>query len=221
MKGFTSSTAGVLFAGVFAAALATGCQGRGATSPSGLSNGPGTTTRQVVVLGDSLAVAPTRDESFPAVLQERISDLGLNWTVVNASENGDTTADGRRRVERLLGNDVGVLVLALGANDGLRRVDLDTIEGNLAFIIEKAQARGVDVLLCGMETPPRDLLYAIGFHNLFPRLASRYRIALVPFLLSGVVFNPDFNGSDLIHPNRAGAQRIAETVWTHLEPMLD
>ena len=86
MKGFTSSTAGVLSdAGGFAAALCHGLSGASAhTSPSGGSNGPGTTTRQVVVLGDSLAVAPTRDESFPAVLQRRISDLGLNSTVVNA-----------------------------------------------------------------------------------------------------------------------------------------
>ena len=211
----------VLCAGVFPVGLASACNGRGATSPSRSPDGLQTTTRQVLVLGDSLAVSPTRGESFPAVLQRRIADLKLNWTVINASDSGDTTADGRRRVQGLLGNDVGVLVLALGANVGLRRVDLDTIDGNLAFIIEKAQARGVEVLLCGMETPPRDLLYALGFHSLFPRLASRYGTLLVPFLLRGVVLNPDFNGSDLIHPNRAGAERIAETVWPYLEPMLD
>jgi acyl-CoA thioesterase-1 len=208
---------GAIAAAILALALVSTCSERGPASPSG----PKTGTRQVVVLGDSLAVSPTRGEGFPAVLQRRITDRGLNWTVINASDSGDTTADGRRRVGGLLGPDVGVLVLALGANDGLRRVDLDTIERNLAFMIERAQARGVDVLLCGMETPPRDLLYAVGFHHLFPRLASRYRISLVPFLLSGVVLNPDFNGDDLIHPNRAGAERIADTVWTYLEPMLD
>lgn len=184
-------------------------------------DGTQVTTRRVVVLGDSLAVTPTRDESFPAVLQERIRERGLNWTVTNAGVSGDTTTGGRRRVEGLLGRDVGVLVLALGANDGLRRVSLDTIEDNLEEIIEKARKSHVAVLLCGMEMPSRDVQYSLGFHNLFRRLAERFRTPFVPFLLSGVLLNPDYNGNDLIHPNRAGAQRIAQTVWPYLEPMLD
>lgn len=182
---------------------------------------PDITTRRVVVLGDSLAVTPTRDESFPAVLQERIRERSLNWSVTNAGLSGDTTSSGRRRVGSLLDRDVGVLVLALGANDGLRRVSLDTIEDNLASIIERARDRHIAVLLCGMEMPSGDLQYSLGFHNLFRRLASRFQTPFVPFLLSGVLLNPDYNGSDLIHPNRAGAQRIAQTVWPHLEPMLD
>ena len=79
----------------------------------------------------------------------------------------------------------------------------------------------VSRLLCGMEMPSGDLQYSLGFHNLFRRLASRFQTPFVPFLLSGVLLNPDYNGSDLIHPNRAGAQRIAQTVWPHLEPMLE
>lgn len=178
-------------------------------------------TQRVVVLGDSLAVSPTRDESFPAVLQALITARGLNWTVTNAGVRGDTTTGGRRRVDALLGPDVGVLVLALGANDGLRGVDVDTIDDNLSHIIERAQADQTRVLLCGMEALPlRGLEYSVDFRNVFRQVAAKYNVPLVPFLLTGVVLNPDFNGSDGIHPNRAGAERIAETVWSYLEPLL-
>jgi acyl-CoA thioesterase-1 len=212
----TAAVSAVVFS-LFAA-----CDSRSTpTSPGAVSDGTQVTTQRVVVLGDSLAVTPTRDESFPAVLQERIRDRSLNWAVTNAGISGDTTAGGRRRVEALLGRDVGVLVLALGANDGLRRVSPDTIEDNLEAIIEKARERNVAVLLCGMEMPSRDVPYSLGFHNLYRRLASKFQTPFVPFLLSGVLLNPDYNGSDLIHPNRAGAQRIAQNVWPHLEPMLD
>jgi acyl-CoA thioesterase-1 len=186
-----------------------------------VSDGTQVTTRRVVVLGDSLAVSPTRDESFPTVLQDRIRERGWNWSVTNAGISGDTTSGGRRRVEGLLGRDVGVLVVALGANDGLQRVSLDKIEDNLASIIDKARDRDVAVLLCGMEMPTGDVQYSLGFHNLFRRLASKFQTTFVPFLLTGVFLNPDYNGNDLIHPNRAGAARIAQTVWPYLEPMID
>jgi acyl-CoA thioesterase-1 len=205
-----------------AVAIASACNGRpdsaGPLDPSGVRPA---TAQRIVVLGDSLAVSPTREESFPSVLQSRIVEAGLGWTVTNAGISGDTTTGGLRRIEALLGDDVGVLVLALGANDGLRGVDLQTIEHNLATMIEKARARGIDVLLCGMETPPlHDWQYSIGFHNLFPKLAARYAIPLVPFLLSGVALNPQMNGNDGIHPNSAGARRIAETVWPFLQPLI-
>lgn len=187
------------------------------SSPTDVSSA----TRHVVVLGDSLAVTPSRDESFPSVLQTHVRDRGLGWIVTNAGVSGDTTTGGLRRADALLGNDVGVVVLALGANDGIRRVDLTTVEKNLSSIIEKAKGRGIDVLLCGMEAPPRDWQYSISFHNLFPRLAAKYDIPLVPFLLLGVALNPSLNGSDGIHPNAAGARRIADSVWPYLEPMLD
>ena len=177
--------------------------------------------RRVVVLGDSLAVAPSMNESFPAVLQARLGSVSLPWNMTNAGVSGDTTADGLGRYIPLLQNDVGVLVLELGANDGLTGVDVGTIERNLNTIIEAAQARGIRVLLCGMETPPlRSFAYTLAFHDLFPRVARRYNVPLVPFLLSGVAFNPDMNGPDGIHPNAAGARRIADNVWPYLEPLL-
>ena len=134
--------------------MAAGACGAGARSvaPSGFDEAPAAT--RIVVLGDSLAVSPTRDDSFPAVLQARIDELGLTWAITNAGRSGDTTTGGLRRTDALLERDVGVLVLALGANDGLQGIDLGVIERNLAAIIERAQTNGIRVLLCGMETPP-------------------------------------------------------------------
>jgi acyl-CoA thioesterase-1 len=178
-------------------------------------------TRRVVVLGDSLAVSPSRSESFPSVLEARIGRERLPWTVTNAGINGDTTSGGLLRIEGLLRDDVGVLVLELGANDGLRGVPLATIEQNLARMSELAQGRGLGVLLCGMETPPtRSIDYTLQFHSIYPRLSQRFGIPLVPFLLQGVALVSAMNGPDGIHPNAAGARRIAETVWPYLEPLL-
>jgi acyl-CoA thioesterase-1 len=178
-------------------------------------------TSRVVVLGDSLAVSPKPAESFPAILQGRMVELHLSWTVTNGGVRGDTTTGGLRRMDALLGDDVSVLVVALGANDGVRGVALSTIEQNLATMIERAQARGIAVLLCGMETPPlRGLQYAFGFHDIYPRLASKYGVPLVPFLLSGVILNSEMLGEDGIHPNQAGAERMANTVWPYLKPLL-
>jgi acyl-CoA thioesterase I len=180
-----------------------------------------TVVRRVVVLGDSLSVTPTPAESFPAALQSRMTGGRLPWTVSNAGVYGDTTADGLRRYEPLLQGDVGVLILELGANDGIGGVDATTIERNLATVIEVAQAHGIAVILCGMETPPlRGVGYTVAFHDVFPRLSRRYNIPLVPFLLTGVALVPEMNGPDGVHPNAAGARRIAENVWPYLEPLL-
>ena len=97
-----------------------------------------------------------------------------------------------------------------------------TVERNLSTMIEHAQVRDIRVLLCGMETPPfNGWQYTVDFHRLFPSLAQKYSVALVPFLLEGVALNPDMNGEDEIHPNAAGAKRIAETVWPYLEPLVE
>jgi acyl-CoA thioesterase-1 len=203
-----------LAAAVFAAA----CDSASPGGPSGDSDQP---IRRIVVLGDSLAVSPTLEESFPAVLQSFIQADRLPWSVSNAGIGGDTTAGGLQRVEPLLSDDVGVLVVALGANDGLRGADLNSIESNLSNIIQRAQQRNIRVLLCGMETfPTYGWDYTLGFHSIFPRLAQRHNVSLVPFLLSRVALDPDLNGPDGVHPNATGARRIAETVWRHLEPLL-
>jgi acyl-CoA thioesterase I len=177
--------------------------------------------RRVIVLGDSLSVSPSIGQAFPAQLQTMIERDALPWTVTNAGISGDTTAGGARRVQSLLGADVGVLVVELGANDGLAGIDPRDVQRNISSIVEAARARNISVLLCGMETlPTRGFDYVLAFHQIFPDVAQRYSIPLVPFLLRGVAFVPEMNGSDGIHPNAAGARRIAENVWPFLDRVL-
>lgn len=176
---------------------------------------------RIVVLGDSLAVSPSRTDNFVAHLQQRLTSGGLAWTITNAGVRGDTTAGGLRRFERSVPAGTDILILELGANDGLRGMNVAAMEQNLAQMIERAQARGIRVLLCGMEMPPtKGREYMFGFHQVYPRLASRYRVSLVPFLLQGVALDPAMNGPDRVHPNAAGARRIADTVWPHLQGIL-
>jgi acyl-CoA thioesterase I len=182
---------------------------------------PSTPAQQILVLGDSLAVSPSLAESFPARLQLRITNAGLRRTVVNAGISGDTSADGLRRADPLLASDVGILVLELGANDGLRGMPTTTMSENLSSMIALAQRRNIRVLLCGMETPPtHGLDYSVAFHFVFPDLAQKFSVPLVPFLLAGVVLDPELNGPDGVHPNAVGAERIADTVWPYLRPLL-
>jgi acyl-CoA thioesterase I len=176
--------------------------------------------QQIVVLGDSLAISPSRESNFAVELQARLARTHPAWIVVNHGIRGDTTSGGLRRVEYALGGNARVMILELGANDGLRGVDAQTIEKNLARLIQFAEARDVRVLLCGMETPPlRGWSYSHAFHDIYPRLAARHTVSLVPFLLEGVAFRGDLN-HDGIHPNTAGAKMIAENVWPHLERLL-
>ena len=178
--------------------------------------------RRIVVLGDSLAVSPSPAESFPARLQLRITNEGLPFKVTNAGVNGETTQGGLRRFEPLLASDVAVVIVELGANDGLQGVSVETVERNLSTIISAVLRSGRLALLCGIEVPPlHGFAYSLSFHWIFPRLAEQHSIPLVPFLLAGVILNPDLNGPDFIHPNAAGAERMAETVWPYLRPLLE
>jgi acyl-CoA thioesterase I len=179
---------------------------------------------RVVVLGDSLTagLGLSKDEAFPAVLQEKIDAQRLGFEVVNAGVSGDTSAGGLRRLDWSLEGNVRVLVLELGANDGLRGLSVDEMRRNLSQIIQKAQARGISVVLCGMEAPPNfGASYTSSFRAAYKELAGTYRVPLVPFLLQGVAGLPDLNQADGIHPNAEGARRVAETVWITLAPLLE
>src|SRR6185369_11167614 len=135
---------------------------------------------------------------------------GVPASITNAGIRGDTTGGGLRRIDALLSQKPDLLVLELGANDGLRGLDVQAMSANLSEMIRRAKNRGVGVLLCGMELPPvRGLPYARAFRSVFPDLASEFDIALVPFLLDGVALNPAMNGADQIHPNAEGARKIA------------
>ncbi len=207
----------VVLIGWFGAVLSiSGCGAR-----SGADTSPAESLRTIAVLGDSLAVSPSPDASFPAVLQRRLEAEGYPWRVRNFSRNGAVTADGVERVDQVLAEQPDIVVLALGANDGLRGVPAETMQQHLDAIITRATGRGIRVLLCGMETPPvNGIRYSLSFRSVFPSLARQHDLPLVPFLLTGVVGRPDLNREDWVHPNARGAARIAETVWAFLEPMV-
>jgi acyl-CoA thioesterase I len=179
---------------------------------------------RIVALGDSLTagLGVRPEEAYPALLQQRVDTAGLNYEVVNAGVSGDTSAGGLRRLDWALEGDVRALILALGANDGLRGLPPAQLRRNLAQMIEAAQARGITVVLAGMEAPPNfGRGYTVEFHAIFPELAQQYRIALVPFLLEGVAGLGAMNQSDGIHPNAEGATVVADNVWAVLRPVLE
>jgi acyl-CoA thioesterase-1 len=178
---------------------------------------------KIVVLGDSLTSGRGigKDAAYPAILQERLEDNGYAYEVVNAGISGDTTARALRRYRDSLEDDVEILILALGANDGLRGVPVDQVKSNLSEIMDDAQRRGIETILVGMDALPlRGWDYSVAFHRMYEDLAMRFRVPLVPFLLVNVMSNPSLMQSDHVHPNRAGARAIADLIWPSLQALL-
>ena len=185
---------------------------------------PAPSAPRIVVLGDSLTAGLGIDvaQAYPAVLQRRVKERGLDYQIVNAGVSGDTSAGGLARLDWALDGDVRMLVLALGANDGLRGLPVEELKRNLAQIIERVQARHITVVLAGMEAPPNfGPQYTAGFRDVYPALARQYHVKLVPFLLDGVAADDALNQRDGIHPNSRGAQIVADNIWSVLGPMLD
>jgi acyl-CoA thioesterase-1 len=179
---------------------------------------------KIVVLGDSLTagLGLLDTQSFPALVQQKIDTDGFEFEVVNGGVSGDTSAGGLRRLDWVLQEDVRVLIVALGANDGLRGLSAAEMKRNLEQIIQTARARQVLVILAGMEAPPNyGAQYATSFRQVYRDLALQYRVPFIPFLLDSVAGQPALNQSDGIHPNAAGAAVVADTVWSVLKPMLD
>jgi acyl-CoA thioesterase-1 len=177
----------------------------------------------VVALGDSLTagLGVAADEAFPARLQARLRAEGYDYRVVNAGVSGDTTAGGLRRVDWALRAHPDVVIVALGANDGLRGQSPQAIRANLEEIVARLQAAGARVLLVGMRLPPNyGAEYTKEFEAVFPAVARRAKIALMPFLLDGVAADPRLNQADGIHPTAAGQQMIADRLWPYLRPLL-
>src|SRR5437868_3146780 len=184
-----------------------------------------TPAKSLVFLGDSLTagfgVEPS--EAFPALIAEKIRAAGLPFEVQNAGLSGDTSAGGLRRIDWLLQRPIDVLVIELGANDGLRGLDLKSMKANIQMIIDKAKAKNPDVriVLAGMQVPPNlGSEYAAGFQRVFAELARENNATLIPFLLEGVGGRRELNQQDLIHPSPAGHRIIADLVWRTLEPIL-
>lgn len=219
----------VLCAGVLLSSFLGGCSGQPDSSDRAepvrrADPRPSAPVRpQVVILGDSLTagLGLTADQAYPALLQEKINSSGLSFQVVNAGVSGDTTAGGLRRLNWVLQGDVRVLVVALGGNDALRGLPVEELHRNLTTIVQTARERGVQVLLVGMEAPPNvGREYTDAFRQAYRDVAERHDIPLIPFLLEGVAGEAAFNQRDGIHPNAAGAERLADVVWRALEPML-
>jgi acyl-CoA thioesterase-1 len=187
--------------------------------------GPDRTSQSAIVaFGDSLTAGYGigLDEAYPARLQEILDREGYSFEVVNAGVSGDTTASGVRRLDWVLeGREVSVLILALGANDGLRGLPPAEMKKNLASIIEAAKSRGVQVLLAGFTAPPEQKdRYVREFVSVYPELAQEHGVALMPFLLQDVAGRSSLNQADGRHPSGEGARIIAENVFAHLRPLL-
>jgi acyl-CoA thioesterase-1 len=202
-----------------AAAVGANCSGRAsaATAPSQLVQ-----SRTIVAFGDSLTSGRgmSREEAYPAQLEKMLKAARLPFKVVNDGVSGDTTADAVRRLNTALDEDPAIMIVAFGANDGLRGVPVSQVRANLEKIIEAAQARHIEVLLCGMDALPiLGWQYTVDFHQLYPALAARYNVPLVPFMLEGVLANQDMLLPDFIHPNATGAARIAQNIWPYLQPL--
>jgi acyl-CoA thioesterase-1 len=177
---------------------------------------------KIVAFGDSLTSGHRlpRGDAYPAILERSLREMGLPFAVVNHGINGDTTSGALRRLDAALAENPHILIVAFGANDGLRGVPVKQVRANLEKIIERAQEEGIKVLLVGMEALPLyGWQYTIDFHHIFPDLAAKYGVPLVPFMLNGVLGNPDLMAQDGIHPNAAGARLIAGNIWTELRPL--
>ena len=178
---------------------------------------------RLVFLGDSVTAGLSLDEAqaFPARVESLLEEKGLAVDVVNAGVSGDTSAGGLRRLSWLLRQEPDLLILELGANDGLRGLDLAVTEENLRQIVTRAREAGSRVLLLGMMIPPNyGPEYATGFQEIYSRLADQQGISSMPFLLEGVAADPELNLPDGIHPNAAGHRIIAENLLPYLEPLV-
>lgn len=178
---------------------------------------------RVVVVGDSLTAGYglAEDQAYPALLEQALRDHGWSVEVINGGVSGDTTAGGLARLEWLLRQEPDLVVIALGANDGLRGQPIESIADNLRRMAERSREAGARVLLLGMRVPPNyGEDYAGSFAAVYPSLAEELGLPLMPFLLDGVGGRIELNLADGIHPNAEGQARIAEAVLPFLEPIV-
>jgi len=219
-----------------ACAAAAACSGSSETStpsesappPAAASNEPAAATNaarpRIVCLGDSLTAGlglSSTAQAYPALLEGRLKQAGFDYDVINAGVSGDTSAGGVRRLDWSLQGDVRVLIVALGANDGLRGLPPSELQANLETIVSTAKKRHVLVLLLGMEAPPNfGPGYTRDFRAVYRQVAAARSVPLIPFFLEGVAGVGRLNQSDGIHPTEEGQKRIAETIWRDLEPLV-
>ncbi len=177
----------------------------------------------IVAFGDSLTagygLAP--EQSFPSQMETLLAERGLVYKVVNEGVSGDTTATALQRVDTAAAHHAELVLVAIGANDGLRGLPIDEMEVNLREIIDRFEAAGSKVALAGMLVPPNmGPEYAGAFGAVYPRVAEEKGLPLLPFLLDGVAADPDLNQDDGIHPNEEGARIVAQQAAEFVAPLL-
>ena len=195
-----------------------------AQQQTGNSNGVDTSAKVKTILffGNSLTAGYGIDpsEAFPALIQNKIDSLKLHYKVINAGVSGETSAGGKGRIGWILRQPVDIFILELGGNDGLRGIPLSETKKNLQAIIDSVRSKypAATLVLAGMQIPPNlGQEYTETFKSIYPELAAKNNIALVPFLLQGVGGDPKLNQPDGIHPTAEGAKIVAENVWKVLK----
>jgi len=194
------------------------------STPSASGDSAETVRFKIAFLGDSLTAGLNlvSQQAYPAVIQEMFAAEGYTQIEsINAGISGDTTAGGRRRVDQVFEPGVRILVVALGGNDALRGLPVEQLRDNLITITDRAKARGIKMILAGMEAPPNfGPAYTAAFRQAYRDVARQQGAILIPFLLDGVAGLPDMNQGDGIHPTAAGAEKVADTVWSALRPLV-
>ena len=185
-----------------------------------------TTNKVILFFGDSLTAGYgiELEEAFPALIQQRLDSLGRAYTVINSGLSGETTSGGLNRINWVLNQKVDVFVLELGANDGLRGIPLDKTRENLQAIIDTVRSKNpvTQIVMAGMQIPPNmGPEYTGQFRKIFPELAQKNGIPLIPFLLDGVAGIPELNLEDGIHPTPEGHKIVTENVWDILKEELN
>ena len=177
----------------------------------------------LLALGDSLTsgLGLETSEAFPAKLEAALQSRHPGLKIINGGVSGDTAADGLARLDWALTDDVGALIVGLGANDALRGLDVAQTETALNAIMVKAQEKNLPVLILGMKSPPNmGPDYVARFDGLYPRLAAKYQALLYPFYLEGIAANPGLNQADGIHPNGQGVDVIVSKVMPSVEELI-
>jgi acyl-CoA thioesterase-1 len=184
----------------------------------------GAAEQRILVYGDSLSAGfgIAVSQSWPALLGQRLQASGSRMTVTNASISGETTAGGRARFAAALDQfKPAIVILALGANDGLRGLPVNAMEDNLAFMVKLAKKHKARVLLVGMHLPPNyGPKYTDEFDAAFRNIAKREKIALLPFLLEPVALDRNAYQADGLHPTAAAQPKLLDHVWSALQPLL-
>ncbi len=178
---------------------------------------------RIVAFGDSLTagLGVTQDDAYPKQLQDRLVTEGYRYRVVNAGVSGETTAGGLRRVSWILQSHPQIVILELGANDGLRGLKLEDTRANLEQIIRQLEQAKVTVILAGMKMPPNyGADYTRRFEAMYTDLAKRYRLPLIPFFLEGVATSASLNQADGIHPTAEGYRLIVDNMMRTIRPRL-